>query len=248
MSYKPTEAMLNNQLRGLALAEKFNKQVDITKKYNEELSLDDIKKLYNKLSKLEKSYDPLKRQHDGSPDDSTLEYLANGAGAGLAFARLQLKQQGILKSYTKEVTAEELNQEVNLPKLELQINKAYNEEKRLATFLVLEPQDADGTTNDLHEHWYDADTVEKACYNFNRYCMKANLLHLMPTSAYSFLESYITKADMVLGDRFIKKGSWVATIHVDESELGQQIWDGIKSGYFNGLSIQCMGVLEDIED
>ena len=243
-----TEAIKNNQAVGKALAEKFKKEVLVIKSFNEEITLDDIKQLYTKLSKLEKSYEPLKRTFDNAPTDATLEYLANGGSAMLAYCRMQLKKEGILKSYSAEITQDELNVEQQLPKLEIQVNKAYNEEKRLATFLVLEPQDDDGTTNDLHEHWYDADTVEKACYDFNRYCMKANLLHLMPTSAYSFLESYITKADMVLGDRYIKKGTWIATIHVDESELGQQIWDGIKSGYFNGLSIQCMGVLEDIED
>lgn len=129
---------------------------------------------------------------------------------------------------------------------EVQIIKATNEEKRLATFLVLEPQDKDGTTNDLHEHWYDADLVEKSCHNFNKYSMKANLLHLMPTAAFEFVESYIQKSDMVLGDKFIKKGSWLATIYVDESPLGQKIWDGIKSGHYNGLSIQAMGRLENM--
>jgi hypothetical protein len=76
--------------------------------------------------------------------------------------------------------------------------------------------------------------------------MKASLLHLMPTSAFEFVESYIQKSDMILGDKFIKKGSWLATIYVDESSLGQQIWDGIKSGHYNGLSIQAMGRLEDM--
>ena len=129
----------------------------------------------------------------------------------------------------------------------VQVSKAVDEEKRLATFLVLEPQDEDGTTNDLHADWYDADTVEKSCYNFNKYSMKANILHVMPTSAFEFVESYIQKTDMVLGDKFIKKGSWLATIYVDESELGQQIWDGIKSGHYNGLSIQATGSVEKID-
>ena len=243
-----TEAIKNNQAVGKALAEKFKKEVQVIKSFNEEITLDDIKQLYTKLSKLEKSYEPLKRTFDNAPTDATLEYLANGGSAMLAYCRMHLKKEGILKSYSAEITQEELNVEQQLPKLEIQVNKAYNEEKRLATFLVLEPQDDDGTTNDLHADWYDAQTVEEACYNFNRHCMKANLLHLMPTSAYSFLESYITKAEMVLGDKYIKKGSWVATIHEDESEIGHQVWDGIKSGKLNGLSIQCMGVREDINE
>jgi hypothetical protein len=37
------------------------------------------------------------------------------------------------------------------------IKKSANDEKRLATFVVLEPQSDDLTTTDLHEDWYDAD-------------------------------------------------------------------------------------------
>ena len=128
-----------------------------------------------------------------------------------------------------------------------QVAKAVNEEKRLATFLVLEPQDQDGTTSDLHLDWYDEEMVEESCHNFNRYCMKANLLHLMPTTAFEFIESYVTKAEMILGDKFIKKGSWLATIHVADTEIGEEVWQGIKSGKFNGLSVQALGQVEDLE-
>ena len=141
--------------------------------------------------------------------------------------------------------AAQKNAEESFSKSKL-IQKSLNEEKRLATFVVLEPQDNDGTTTDLHSDWYDAETVEQACHNFNRYCRKANLLHAMPTTCYEFIESYIQKADCIIGDQFIKNGTWVATIYVDESPSGNEVWDGIKSGYFNGLSIQCAGQVEEI--
>ncbi len=51
-----TEAIKNNQAVGKALAEKFKKEVQVIKSFNEEITLDDIKQLYTKLSKLEKSY------------------------------------------------------------------------------------------------------------------------------------------------------------------------------------------------
>ena len=124
--------------------------------------------------------------------------------------------------------------------------KALNEEKRLATFLVLEPQDEDMTTSDLHGDWYDAQTVEDSCYNFNRNCMKANLFHMASTDAYEFVESFIQKTDCVLGNREIKKGSWLATIFVKETPLGDEIWKSIKNGSINGLSIQCTAISEDI--
>ena len=127
------------------------------------------------------------------------------------------------------------------------IVKSLNEDKRLATFLVLEPQDEDLTTSDLHGDWYDADTVETACHDFNRFCRKANLFHLVDTTTFEFVESYITETEMNLGETFIKKGSWLAKIHVNDSESGNLVWESIKSGEFNGLSVQCEGFVSDIE-
>ena len=127
------------------------------------------------------------------------------------------------------------------------IVKSLNEEKRLATFLVLEPQDDDFTTTDLHGDWYDADTVEDACHSFNRFCRKANLFHLVDTTSFEFVESYITEAEITVGEEVIKKGSWLAKIYVTKSESGDLVWESIKSGEFNGLSVQCEGFVSDIE-
>lgn len=127
------------------------------------------------------------------------------------------------------------------------IVKSLNEEKRLATFLVLEPQDDDFTTTDLHGDWYDADTVEDACHSFNRFCRKANLFHLVDTTSFEFVESYITEAEVTIGEEVIKKGSWLAKIYVTKSESGNLVWESIKSGEFNGLSVQCEGFVSDIE-
>ena len=127
------------------------------------------------------------------------------------------------------------------------LKKSLNEEKRLATFLVLEPQDEDYTTSDLHGDWYDIDTVEDACHSFNRFCRKANLFHLVDTTAFEFVESYITESDMLIGEEPIKKGSWLAKIYVNKSDVGDLVWESIKSGEFNGLSVQCEGFVSDIE-
>ena len=127
------------------------------------------------------------------------------------------------------------------------LKKSLNEEKRLATFLVLEPQDEDYITSDLHGDWYGLDTVEDACHSFNRFCRKANLFHLVDTTAFEFVESYITEADMLIGEEPIKKGSWLAKIYVNKSDVGDLVWESIKSFEFNGLSVQCEGFVWDIE-
>lgn len=130
------------------------------------------------------------------------------------------------------------------------ITKSVNEEKRLATFVVLEPQAESDVleTTDLHLQWYDEDMVEKACHNFNRFCRKANILHMIDTNAFEFIESYITKAEMKIADQVIKAGTWLATIYVKENSTGDWIWEGIKDGTFDGLSIQALGTVEDIKD
>lgn len=129
------------------------------------------------------------------------------------------------------------------------ITKSLNEEKRLATFVVLEPQPEDGTTTDLHGDYYNEETILKACLDFNKniHLRKGKLLHMVETQGYSFVESYCTPAEMSIGDIIIKKGTWLQTIQVNPDEKFNWIWDGIKNGTFNGLSVECMGVTEDIE-
>ncbi len=77
-------------------------------------------------------------------------------------------------------------------------------------------------------------------------CKQANLLHQIQTTVFEFVESYITQADMDVNGVYIKKGTWLATIKVERSEFGDEIWEGIKSGELNGLSVQCVGLISDI--
>lgn len=257
-TYKPTTAIQNNSIRGLTLLRKskaLSAETNLSKVQGlsesiskAECSLDDVKKLYTFLVKAEEKYDPMKRVADGGLDADSAAFLAAGGTSALAWSRMILKQVGILKSYRKEITEEQINKEDELVGIKLPIIKAVNDEKRLATFVVLEPQDDDGTTSDLHLDWYDADEIEKGCHSFNRNHSRANILHMVHTDGFEFVESYITKAEMIIEGRFIKKGTWLATIHVSEEPEHEWIWQGIKDGTFNGLSIQCMAEAQDIED
>ena len=121
----------------------------------------------------------------------------------------------------------------------VQVAKSLDVEKRRATFVVLEPQPEDSTTTDLHLHWYSEYEVAEGCYSFNKHCRKANLLHLIDTNGFQFIESYILPSEAIIGETKVKKGSWVATIEVEDNEQHDWIWEGIKDGTFNGLSIQC---------
>lgn len=124
------------------------------------------------------------------------------------------------------------------------ITKSLDNERRLATFVVLEPQDISDTT-DLHSDYYDAETILDACVEFNK-CLntrKGSLYHMVETEGYSFIESYILPADIELDGQIIKKGTWLQTIYAE----ADWIWDGIKNGTFNGLSVECTGIVEDID-
>jgi hypothetical protein len=126
-----------------------------------------------------------------------------------------------------------------------QINKSVNEEQRLALFVVLEPQEGTETT-DLHADTYTASEVEKACHNFSEHCMKANLFHLVETEEAKIVENYIAPAEFVLDGEVIKKGTWLQTWYFPETEIGEALWQGVKSGEYNGVSVQCKATTEDI--
>lgn len=126
------------------------------------------------------------------------------------------------------------------------ITKALDNEKRLATFIVLEPQDDDGMTTDLHGDYYDEETILDACTEFNKSLntRKGKLLHMVETEGYLFIESYIAPSDMIVGSTIIKKGTWLMTILA----VADWIWQGIKDGTFDGLSVECLGTVEEIDD
>lgn len=254
-SFAPTDAMRNNAKRGLALREKYGRGgLDASQAkaegvgsgvarardiINGNLSLDTVKRMYAFFSRHEKNYDPKKRMPDGGPTAGTVAWLLWGGSAGLAFARRVLKQEDILKSYTKDIKDEEVNTEDNLPGIVLSITKAVDEELRQATFIVMVPDETD-----LHGDTVSESEVRKAMTNFNKYCMKANLFHLMQTDTFEFCESYCCPSDFVLGDKFVKKGTWLATVQA----LDESLWELIKSGEINGLSIGALASVESIEE
>ena len=129
-------------------------------------------------------------------------------------------------------------------KSEVSVIKSVNEELKQALFVVLEPQNDDGTTNDLHHDWYSAEEVRKACENFNKFSGKANLFHLIETEDFSIIESYITPCDLILNDELVKEGTWLAKCQFHTDGL----WDGVKSGELNGLSIQARASVEYLEE
>lgn len=121
----------------------------------------------------------------------------------------------------------------------LPICKSRNEELKQATFVVMIPDEVD-----LHGDTTSEEEVRKACFNFNQNCMKANLFHLVDTETFTFCESYISPVEMMLGDRVVKKGTWLATVQCKSDEL----WNEIKSENITGLSIGAKAMVEELDE
>lgn len=134
------------------------------------------------------------------------------------------------------------------------VRKSVDEMERRALFVVLEPQNDDGTTEDLHGDWYSEKDVAEACRSFKQFCNKANLYHsIMVDESVADIEfSYITPAGFDIetpdGDVVhIKKGTWLQEWHFPENP-NDDTWDKVLSGHFTGLSISCGAMGYEIEE
>lgn len=119
---------------------------------------------------------------------------------------------------------------------DVQVVKSLNAELRQATYIVLE-----GDSVDLHGDTYTTAEVAKACHNFNVNCRKAFIDHAEETDQASIVESYIAPVEMVLGDTYVPKGTWLAVVQYDTT-----LWKEVKKGTYTGLSIGAYCKSEDI--
>jgi hypothetical protein len=248
-SYTPTEAMRNNAKRGLALIEKWNRGGSNIKDsfvsndlIDSDITLAAVKKLHAFFEQHEKSYQPNKRESDGGPSASTIAWIACGGSAGRAWARSILRQEQILKSYTKEITEQELNSEDVLPINHLQVAKSLDQELKQVTYVAMK---ADST--DSHGDYTSVEEVRKAKESFNRALLKkqtmSNLFHMYETNSFDVIESYISPADMTLNGHLVKKGDWLMTLQINDDSL----WEMVKKQEVVGLSIGAIAQVETLE-
>lgn len=119
------------------------------------------------------------------------------------------------------------------------ITKSNDKTLKQALFIVMVPDE-----EDLHGDITSAEEIAKACHNFNKFCRKANLYHLVETDAFDIAESYIAPVEMQIGEEVIKAGTWLALIQANDDDL----WAGIESGDVAGLSIGALASVETIEE
>ena len=143
------------------------------------------------------------------------------------------------------VTVEELKKALSdvleplFKKEVVKIEKATNEMERKALFVVLAPDEVDA-----HGDTYSAKEIEKGMQNFNRHCMKANLFHMVETQEAEIIQSYTTPVDMYIGDKFIKKGTWLQEWMFPETETGEMLWQAVLNEEITGVSVGCVASVE----
>ena len=145
------------------------------------------------------------------------------------------------------VTVEELKKALSdvleplFKKEVVKIDKAANEMERKALFVVLAPDEVDA-----HGDTYSRQEVEKAMRSFNQHCMKANLFHMVETQEAEIVQSYTTPVDMYIGDKFIKKGTWLQEFYFPETETGEILWQAVLNEEITGVSVGCVASVEEL--
>ena len=120
----------------------------------------------------------------------------------------------------------------------VQVTKALNEELMQATFVVMVPDEPDA-----HGDVISVAEIRKACHNFNKHSLQANLFHVQHTDSFEFAESFISPVDLMIDDKFITKGTWLCVVQCLDNEL----WSLIKSGEICAVSVGCVAAVENIE-
>lgn len=247
--YSPTTAVTNNMQRGIALKNRYSSretqayQTTVQQVNKAQSILDEgfdlaaVKEIYNKLSALEKSVDFRRRLSDKGPTEDIIKFYAFGGSSGLAWARSILKQEGILKSYKKDITPEELNKDGD-DKIYggMKITKSLDEELMQVTYVAMKPG------IDLHGDLVSLEDIRLAKESFNKSVMRANMFHLVMTDSFDIIESFLAPTDMVLNKNLVQQGEWLVTLQVHDPH----VWDMIKYDEITGVSIGATALVEDI--
>jgi hypothetical protein len=252
--YKVTQAVSNNMQRGIALKNKYNKRksasysntVEQVKKaeiiFSESdlgLTLDSVKEIYNVLTKLEKSVDFRKRLEDKGPTEEIIKFYAYGGSSGLAWSRMILKEQNIVKSHRGVITEADINKDGDDKTYgKIQVAKAFNEELMQVTYVAMKP----GVDLQLDE--VNLEDIRLAKESFNKSMMRANMFHMVMTDTFDIIESYLAPTTMILNKSVVEEGEWLVTLQIYDNAL----WNMIKNDEITGVSIGALASVQNLED
>ena len=121
-----------------------------------------------------------------------------------------------------------------------------DEERRLITGVVLEPWDGNSATaedaEDTQGDVVTAEEIELAAHSFLRQFGKGEtflgFMHGDDAAPLELAESWIARDDITWPNgETTKAGTWLMTIYVADDAL----WEGVKSGELDGLSLRGSG-------
>jgi len=107
-----------------------------------------------------------------------------------------------------------------------------NEEEQTITSVVLQPEVVDAQGDIVSQK-----VIAKAAHNFLADYNARTTLALMHkdfSPQFELYESSIMLDDTVIGEKTVKKGSWLMVVHV----LDDEVWKQVKTKKFTGLSIK----------
>lgn len=114
-------------------------------------------------------------------------------------------------------------------------------ENHYVTGIVYEP-----LVKDAHDNFMTAEEIQKAAYWYAKNGDKVDIQHSFEAmSDACVVENWIEKADTTIEDEEIKKGTWLMTVEISDSD----VWDKIVKGDITGFSMGGVGAYadEDVE-
>lgn len=113
-------------------------------------------------------------------------------------------------------------------------------DSHFVTGIVYEPM-----SEDAHGNYMTADEIQKAAYWYTKNSNKVDLQHTFKKcEGADVVESWIAKSDCKIGDTEIKKGTWLMTMEITDTD----IWDSIQKGEITGFSMGGIGKYSDTDD
>lgn len=106
-----------------------------------------------------------------------------------------------------------------------------NDERRLAYAAVLVPGEPDSDGDVV-----TAEKVEEVAHKWLEEYRNIDLMHTLSPANATVVESYVTPAEMSVGDYTLPQGTWVMGSKINDDD----VWSAIKNGELTGYSI--MGV------
>lgn len=115
--------------------------------------------------------------------------------------------------------------------------KSEDVEKQLIYGIVYSPDklDADG-------EFMSADDIEKAAHGFLAEFRNIDGEHDFVTKCGVPVESYIVPEEMTIGERVVKKGSWLLVV-----KATNDAWESVKKGEFTGFSLAGKTIRKNVE-